>query len=107
MKLILICILINIIAIIANSLKKRTGNKKQFIIRRPYLVRRPTPLFVRRTIFSPRPHFAIVRPAVVECPNKKGKKVIIGKSSGICKSPCNIKTCIQTSSECCFYAKPE
>ncbi len=105
MKLILICILINIIAIITNSLKKRTGSKKQIIIRRPYIYR--PPLLVRRTIVTPRPVFAIVRRAVVECPTKKGKRVLIGKSSGICKSPCNIKTCIQTSAECCFYAKPE
>lgn len=106
MKLILICFLINIIAIITNSLKKRTGNKKQVIIRRPYFVRH-APLLLRRTIVTPRPLFAIVRPAVFECPTKKGKKILIGKSTGICKSPCTIKSCIQTSAECCFYAKPE
>ena len=114
MKLIIICILINIIALITSSLKKRSKSKskKQFIIRRPYTPR-PSPLFMRRTIvtprpiFTPRPVFAIVRHTVVECPNKKGEKVLIGKSTGICKSPCNMKTCIQTNGECCFYAKPE
>lgn len=108
MKLIIICILINIIALITSSLKKRSRSKskRQFFIRRPYIVRH-SPLLVRRTIVTPRPVFAVVRPAVVECPVKKGNRVLIGKSTGICKTPCNMKSCIQTSAECCFYAKPE
>ncbi len=106
MKLIIICILINIIALITSLMKKRSGSKKQFIIRRPFIVNRP-PFLISRTIVTPRPLLAVVRPAVIACPIKRGKRILIGKSSGICKSPCTLKTCIQTSIECCFYAKPE
>jgi len=94
----------NIIAILSNSLKRsKSKSKKQFIIRRPFF--RPYPVFFRRTFESPSV-YAVVR-SVPECPLKKGIRTLIAKTSGVCKSPCNIKTCIQTSMECCVYAKPE
>lgn len=116
MKLVILCILINIIAIVFGSLRKKNhSSKKQFIIRRPYVSRVPIfprpfvytrPLLHRPLVFS-RPVLAVMRTHINECPLIKGDKQLIGKSSGICKSPCKISTCIQTSDECCFYGKGE
>ena len=42
-----------------------------------------------------------------ECPEKRGKKSLIGKSSGRCKKSCTPKSCIQITFECCTYGIPE
>ena len=63
---------------------------------RPYGYYYTRPLVLSANLLAPMRSF-------IECPAHKGKKILVGKSSGSCKTPCNKKSCIQLSLECCIY----
>ena len=105
----------------SNSLSKSKSKNGQFI-RRPFGYGRP---FGYSGVYRPyaynpyRYSMPLARPLVLspsllipvspysECPANKGRKVMVGKSSGNCKVPCTMKSCIQISFECCIYGFPE
>ncbi len=101
MKFIFLFIIIKIITFISASLKRKSTKKnEQILIRRPYINRyrsvpifRPQLVYPSSRIVSP-PVLAVVRNHISECPQFKDDKMLVGRSTGLCKLPCNIKYCI-------------
>jgi len=69
---------------------------------------RPTYTFARRSpiVFASPSSLLIPLSQFPNCPGNKGQKTLVGKSSGSCKAPCNLNSCIQLSFECCIYGFP-
>jgi hypothetical protein len=119
-------LLINLIALILTKFKKSRTNSKTKALRKSksksqWFLRRPFHHF--RRVYGPgfhRPSFTIVRrspivlsePSLIplsdylECQMNLGQKILAGKSSGHCRSPCTVNSCIQLSYECCIYGNP-
>ena len=116
--------LLNLISIIFSKIKRSKTNalskvktksknrKGIFFSRSPYYGRVYSNYYGPSRLYYQRPlvistNLLVPLSQYNECPDKKGKKILIGKSSGSCKLPCNIKTCIQIALECCTYGFPE
>jgi hypothetical protein len=118
-------LLINLIALILTKIKRSKTNaliKSKSKSNNKWLLRRPFGYY--RRIYGPRlyrPSYTIYRrsPIVISnssliplsdytsCPMNLDIKILAGKSSGFCRSPCSINSCVQLSYECCIYGNPE
>lgn len=125
--IVLFCIIFNLLAIILSKTIRTKSNLKSkensqaknkgFYYRYPYYGRRwysgyyypysyytyplRRPLVISANLPIPMSQF-------LECPKRKGEKLLLGSSKGVCKvPPCTKKSCIQTPNECCIYGFPE
>ena len=115
-------LLVNLIVMIlskskrTNALSKSKSKSKQYFLRRrPFGyyrsvysgLYRPSYTFMRRSpVVYSNPLLVPLSSGFSTCPMEKGRKTLIGKSSGNCRSPCNLSTCIQLSFEGCIYSYP-
>ena len=115
--------LFNLIALILSKIKRSKTNalsksksksKNKWLLRRPFGyyrglysgLYRPSYTFFRRSPIVYSSPLLVPLSNYSSCPQNLGRKLIVGKSSGNCKYPCNSNSCVQLSFECCIYGFP-